>query len=159
MQRITVDFRACNNLFAMLRILDQLLPTDDYSTVAQLNHHAFVQAHASVLSAEAMQQCSLEASIASWSKFPNPNCKYGFAYDGAMLVGFTVVTRCRLPEYNEHGEMTSLYVHVDHHHKGIGRAHRSDSDNNDSTSDLWRYRRCRSVELCSRTELNRYSSK
>jgi len=39
-----------------------------------------------------------------------------------MLVGFTVVTRCRLPEYNEHGEMTSLYVHVDHHHKGIGRA-------------------------------------
>ena len=106
----------------MLRIIDQLLPPDDYTTVARLNHDAFVQAHASVLSADAMQNCSLEALIESWSKFPNPSCKYGFAYEGETLRGFTVVTRCRLPEYNGQGEMTSLYVHTENHRKGIGRA-------------------------------------
>lgn len=121
MQPIKADFSVSNNLFAMLRILEELLPPDDHTAVARLNHDAFVKAHAGVLSAEAMQICSLEASIQSWSKFPNPSCKYGFAYEGETLVGFTVVKQCRLPEYTDSGEMTSLYVHVEHHRRGIGR--------------------------------------
>lgn len=106
----------------MLRILDHLLPPDNYATVARLNHDAFLQSHTGVLSAEAMRQSNLDAAIESWSKFPNPNCQYGFAYDGDTLVGFTVVNQCRMKEYAEYGEMNSLYVHVDHQKRGVGRA-------------------------------------
>lgn len=81
-----------------------------------------MRSHAGVLSDEAMRQSTLDAAIESWSKFPNPSCRYGFAYDGDTLVGFTVVGRCKMKEYADDAEMMSLYVHVDHQKRGVGRA-------------------------------------